>query len=88
MERKLSSALILLFCQIWCSSNRGNREHQHKNRYRHVQVLVLVEGGQEIKNFKIIRKKYYAAIDYIYSHEITSILTSGDDQAADKNSIT
>ena len=43
-----------------------------------------VEGGQEIKNFKIIRKKYYAAIDYIYSHEITSILTSGDDQAADK----
>ena len=43
-----------------------------------------VEDGQEIKKFKIIRKKYYAAIDYIYSHEITSILTSGDDQAADK----
>ena len=43
-----------------------------------------VEGGLEIKKFKIIRKKYYAAIDYIYSHEITSILTSGDDQAADK----
>ena len=43
-----------------------------------------VEGGLEIKKFKIIRKKYYAAIDYIYSHEITSILTSGDDQADDK----
>ena len=43
-----------------------------------------VKNGQEIKKFKIIRKKYYAAIDYIYSHEITSILTSGDDQAADK----
>ena len=43
-----------------------------------------VEDLQEIKKFKIIRKKYYAAIDYIYSHEITSILTSGDDQAADK----
>ena len=43
-----------------------------------------VKKGQEIKKFKIIRKKYYAAIDYIYSHEITSILTSGDDQAADK----
>ena len=44
----------------------------------------VVEGGLEIREFKIIRKKYYAAIDYIYSHEITSILTSGDDQAADK----
>ena len=43
-----------------------------------------VKKGQEIKKFKIIRKKYYAAIDYIYSHEITSILTSEDDQAADK----
>ena len=43
-----------------------------------------MEDGQEIKKFKIIRKKYYAAIDYIYSHEITSILTSEDDQAADK----
>ena len=44
----------------------------------------VLEGGLEIREFKIIRKKYYAAIDYIYSHEITSILTSGDDQAADK----
>ena len=43
-----------------------------------------MKESQEIKKFKIIRKKYYAAIDYIYSHEITSILTSGDDQAADK----
>ena len=34
--------------------------------------------------FKVISKKYYAAIDYIYSHEITSILTNGDEQAADK----
>ena len=43
-----------------------------------------MKESQEIKKFKIIRKKYYAAIDYIYSHEITSILTSEDDQAADK----
>ena len=37
-----------------------------------------------IANFKVVSKKYFAAIDYIYSHEITSILTNGDDQAADK----
>lgn len=37
-----------------------------------------------IANFKVVSKKYYAAIDYIYSHEITSILTNGDEQAADK----
>lgn len=48
------------------------------------KACVDVKKGQEIKKFKIIRKKYYAAIDYIYSHEITSILTSEDDQAADK----
>ena len=43
-----------------------------------------MKESQEIKKFKIIRKKYYAAIDYIYSHEITSIMTSLDDQADDK----
>lgn len=37
-----------------------------------------------VANFKVVSKKYFAAIDYIYSHEITSILTNGDDQAADK----
>lgn len=38
----------------------------------------------ELANFRVVRQKYYAAIDYIYSHEITSILTNGDEQAADK----
>ena len=42
------------------------------------------DKGPEIANFAIVRKKYYTAIDYIYSHEIASILTNGDDQAADK----
>ncbi len=40
--------------------------------------------GDEIANFKVVSKKYFAAIDYIYSQEITSLLTNGDEQAADK----
>lgn len=42
------------------------------------------EVSKEVKNFNIISKKYYAALEYIYSKEITLILTNGDDQAADK----
>ena len=43
------------------------------------------EENEEIDNsLKIISKKYFAAIDYVYSNEISSILTNGDDQAADK----
>ena len=41
------------------------------------------EENEEIDNsLKIISKKYFAAIDYVYSNEISSILTNGDDQAA------
>lgn len=40
--------------------------------------------GYEIDDFKIISKKYYAALEYIYSKEFTLILTNGDAQAADK----
>lgn len=42
------------------------------------------EVSKEVKNFNIISKNYYAALEYIYSKEITLILTNGDDQAADK----
>ena len=45
----------------------------------------LSEENKEIDNsLKIISKKYFAAIDYVYSNEITAILTNEDDQAANK----